>query len=59
MHSTHISSFFYPERPAQTTVSGTVTDETGETLIGVSVKIKGTSLGVMTDAQWKIHPQSS
>ncbi|CAH1002356.1 TonB-dependent receptor P39 [Neolewinella maritima] len=34
---------------AQRTVSGTVIDETGETLIGVSVLVKGTSTGTVTD----------
>lgn len=34
---------------AQGTVSGTVTDETGETLIGATVMLKGSSVGVNTD----------
>ncbi len=34
---------------AQRTVSGTVTEESGETLIGVSVLVKGTSTGTVTD----------
>lgn len=34
---------------AQITVTGTVTDETGETLIGATVMVKGTSMGVNTD----------
>lgn len=34
---------------AQLTVTGTVTDETGETLIGATVMVKGTSIGVNTD----------
>lgn len=32
-----------------TTVRGTVTDETGESLIGVSVRVKSTSVGTITD----------
>lgn len=37
---------------AQSTISvqGTVSDETGESLIGVSVRIKSTSVGTITDA---------
>ena len=38
---------------AQTTVSGTVTDETGETLIGVNVLVVGTSTGTITDLDGK------
>ncbi len=34
---------------AQTTVSGTVTDETGAPLPGASVSAKGTTMGTMTD----------
>ena len=34
---------------AQTEITGTVIDETGETVIGVTVKEKGTSNGVVTD----------
>ena len=34
---------------AQTNVSGTVTDETGESLIGVNVLVVGTSTGTITD----------
>ncbi len=34
---------------AQRTVTGTVTDETGETLIGASVLVKGTTTGTVTD----------
>ena len=34
---------------AQRTVSGTVYDETGETLIGANVLIQGTSIGTVTD----------
>ena len=30
-------------------VAGTVMDELGETLIGVSIQIKGTSTGIVTD----------
>jgi len=42
--------FFTTKIAAQTTVSGTVTDEKKEPLIGVSVFIKGSSTGVVTDA---------
>ena len=38
------------EITAQTTVTGTVADEKGEPLIGVSVSIKGASIGVITNA---------
>ena len=41
-----------PEQPP-VTISGKVSDEKGETLFGVSVKIKGTSIGVSTDAEGK------
>ena len=34
---------------AQRTVSGTVTDETGERLIGVNVVVGGTTTGTVTD----------
>ena len=34
---------------AQRTITGTVSDETGETLIGTSIVVKGTSIGVITD----------
>ena len=34
---------------AQNTVTGTVTDDTGETLIGVSILAQGTSTGTVTD----------
>ena len=39
------------EITAQTTVTGTVADEKGEPLIGVSVSINGTSTGVITSAE--------
>ncbi len=38
---------------AQTIVSGTVTDESGEALPGVSIIIKGTSSGTITDFEGK------
>ena len=34
---------------AQRTISGTVTDESGEALIGASILVKGTSTGMVTD----------
>ena len=34
---------------AQRTISGTITDDTGEALIGASVLVKGTSTGTVTD----------
>jgi len=34
---------------AQRTISGTVTDDTGEALIGASILVKGTSTGTVTD----------
>ena len=34
---------------SQYTVSGTVTDQTGEVLIGVSVLVQGTTIGTITD----------
>ncbi len=37
----------------QTVVSGTVSDETGTALPGVSVRVKGTATGTMTNAQGK------
>jgi TonB-linked SusC/RagA family outer membrane protein len=51
-HLTFLLSFNLSAQ-TQNTVSGTVTDETGETLIGVSVKIKGTTVGAMTDRNGK------
>lgn len=38
---------------AQTKVSGTVTDESGQALVGVNVVIKGTSLGTITNVDGK------
>ncbi len=38
---------------AQRVVSGTVIDDTGETLIGVNVIVKGTSTGIVTDLEGK------
>ena len=34
---------------AQTSVSGKVTDQSGEPLVGVNVLVKGTTIGTMTD----------
>ena len=40
---------FLAFRPVKSiTVSGTITDETGATLAGITVKVKGTSTGVMS-----------
>jgi len=36
-----------------TTISGTVVDDTGETVIGASVVVKGTTIGTMTDINGK------
>ncbi|MFC1226124.1 SusC/RagA family TonB-linked outer membrane protein [Pedobacter sp. BG31] len=41
----------------QSTVTGTVTDEKGETVVGASIKIKGTSTGATTDADGKFKIQ--
>ena len=38
---------------AQTGVSGTITDQKGSPLVGVSVKVKGSEGGTMTDAGGK------
>lgn len=41
----------YDESVTEGDVSGVVTDEAGEPLIGVTVKVVGTSLGTVTDAK--------
>lgn len=43
--------FYSTKINAQTTVNGTVSDENGESLIGVSVAIKGSSTGTFTDSE--------
>lgn len=43
---------------AQLSVSGTVTDETGDPLIGVNVSIKGTTIGNITDIDGKYTLQA-
>ncbi|MDR2118332.1 MAG: TonB-dependent receptor [Tannerellaceae bacterium] len=43
---------------AQTAVSGTVADESGEALIGVNVQIKGTTTGTITDVDGKYTLQA-
>lgn len=40
-----------PEAVAVKRITGTVTDSTGQPLIGVTIKVKGTSAGTVTDAQ--------
>jgi len=40
---------------AQTQVSGTVTDEQGEALIGASVSVQGTTIGTITDENGLYH----
>jgi TonB-linked SusC/RagA family outer membrane protein len=47
-----------PQTFAQTTVSGTVTDANGETLIGVNVQVKGTTIGSITDVDGKYTLQA-
>jgi len=44
---------------AQKTVTGTVTDESGQALPGVAVQIKGTATGVTTNAEGKYKIQVS
>lgn len=51
--------FLFSSAFAQVKVGGTVTDTTGQTLIGVSVHIKGTSTGVVTDANGKFTISAS
>ena len=41
----------------QTAVTGTVTDEKGETVVGASIKVKGTNTGVTTDGNGKFKIQ--
>ena len=36
---------------AQTNISGTVTDATGETLAGVNIQVKGRVIGTISDTQ--------
>ena len=46
---------------AQRTVSGTITDDGGEPLIGASILVKGTSSGTVTDidGSYSVVPSSS
>ncbi|MFY0687070.1 MAG: TonB-dependent receptor [Cyclobacteriaceae bacterium] len=46
---------------AQTTITGTVTDESGEALIGVSILVKGTVLGTISevDGSFELSVKSS
>ncbi|KLT65658.1 TonB-dependent receptor [Pedobacter sp. BMA] len=39
------------------TVTGTVTDETGATVVGASIKVKGTTVGTTTDGSGKFRIQ--
>jgi hypothetical protein len=45
----------FPALAQKITVSGTVTDPTGEPLIGASVLAQGTSAGVATDIDGNYH----
>jgi TonB-linked SusC/RagA family outer membrane protein len=47
------SSVAHSTLPAPVTVTGLVKDESGLTLPGVSIKVKGTTFGTVTDAQGK------
>ena len=53
--------FFIPEVMAQVsrTYTGTVTDTKGEPLIGVSIIVKGTTIGSITDITGKFNIQTS
>lgn len=44
-----IPQFFFAQSPIN--VCGTVYDDTGETLIGAAVQVKGTSVGTITDSE--------
>lgn len=48
--SSRTVTFANPSGPEQRRISGTVTDETGEPLIGVNVAVKGTAQGTVTDS---------
>jgi len=45
------ASVYSPLNPADITVKGKVTDETGEGLPGVNILVKGTANGTTTDAK--------
>ncbi|MDR2233469.1 MAG: SusC/RagA family TonB-linked outer membrane protein, partial [Tannerella sp.] len=45
--------FIYVCAQAQTNVTGTVTDQSGETIPGVNIMVKGTSTGIITDIDGK------
>lgn len=51
-------AFFSSAISAQISISGTVTDEMGEPLIGVNVSIKGTAIGNITDIDGKYSLQA-
>ena len=43
--------FFFFNASAQTTITGTITDENNEALLGVNVLVEGTVLGTITDVR--------
>lgn len=49
----------YYNQVTQQTIQGTVTDENGTPLSGVSVQIKGTNLGAITDASGKFQLEAA
>lgn len=49
-HSYSKTTLWFQNNPVNDVVKGKITDEKGETLVGVVVKIKGTNLATATDA---------
>ncbi|TAN01492.1 MAG: hypothetical protein EPN39_01990, partial [Chitinophagaceae bacterium] len=45
--------FYIASAQQHQTISGTVSDATGQHLIGVTVRVKGTTTGTITDANGK------